>query len=62
VAEWLKATVCKTVDVSLRWFESNLIHQSERDGIGRHSRLKICRLRGMGVQVPPLVPKVFHEK
>ena len=28
----------------------------ERGGIGRHNRLKICRLRGVGVQVPPLVP------
>ena len=34
--------------------------QSERGGIGRHNRLKICRLRGVGVQVPPLVPKMIY--
>ena len=26
VAEWLKAAVCKTVDLCLRWFESNPLH------------------------------------
>ena len=29
----------------------------ERGGIGRHNRLKICRLRGVRVRLPPLVPR-----
>src|SRR5208282_2914947 len=39
VPEWLKGTDCKSVGARLRWFESNPLHQPDRDrplGLARH--------------------------
>ncbi len=37
MAEWLKATDCKSVDVSLRWFESTSAHFIE-PGLARKAQ------------------------
>ena len=52
MSEWLKEAVCKTAGASLRWFESNLTHRSERDGIGIHKTLKMSRPIGLAGSSP----------
>ena len=45
----------------LRWFESNLIHQSERGGIGRHKTLKMSRPIGLAGSSPAARTKENEE-
>ena len=44
VPEWLKGTGCKPVDVRLRWFESNPLHQLAVTGRETGKRMTGSRL------------------